>query len=332
DLGQLGGFLASASENIYVLASEAEADAAMAALRGELGQCATDRDDVELTRTWEYDGIGDAAFQSEVFNDIGPRRIAISVGAAHTGSTLVVTITGVYIEEEFDGQSEMLAAAVSKVCGADCVGEITPRLTYSDATLPADFPLLLDEDVSPIGTYSGFVWSETLVNPDRYEYFCLPDLVYQGTVVHPSSQPVQVGGEAATIYQGEWYHEGEGGFYETVIQFLNAQEAADFVADYSELPDQCGEVVETHEQVVNQPASVDVSGADEALVWTIDEQVLPSDPGSAPAFHGVGMARSENVVVVIGFAAFGDPTTGTSGTWADYAIDTLAVAIDRAQR
>ncbi|HEX6196015.1 MAG TPA: hypothetical protein VFZ37_08895 [Jiangellaceae bacterium] len=330
-IDQPGDFPVWADERIYTFANESDADAALSALRSEVVQCATERNGDDFT--WGYDGIGDVAFESEMWppaeQPLG--RVTPFIGAARTGSTLVVTVTYLYMEGELIDHAELLAAAVARACGGDCVGEITQQI-YPDAGAQAGDPQLPDEDVNPIGSYTDFVRSDTLSGSNRYEYFCLPELVYPDAAGQPSSEPVQVGGEAPTIYQGEWYGPSEGGFHETVIQFPDDQQAAGFVADHTELPEQCGDVVETHEQVVNQPASVDVSGADEALVWTIDERVLPGDPGSEPSFHGVGMARAGNVVVVIGFHAFGDPTTGTSGTWADYAIDTLAVAIDRAQR
>jgi hypothetical protein len=322
---QPGDFSVWADERIYSLASEADADAALTALRSQLGQCATDRDDVELTRTWEYDGIGEAAFQSEVLppdDQLDAVRVAATIGAARTGSTLVVTVTYIYMQGEFVGQADLLAPAVSKVCGGDCVGEITQRQTYPDPA-QADDQLLLNEEVNPIGSYTDFVRSDTRTDPGRYELFCIPSLVFE-------SIPEQ-GGEAPAYYQAEWFGPSEGTFYETVIVFAEEDEAAGFVAEHTVLPEQCGDVSPTHEQVVNQPEPVQVSGADEALVWTTDDQPLAEDPGSEGSFHGVGMARSGNVIVVIGFAAFGDPTTGTSGTWTDYATETLALALDRAQ-
>lgn len=320
-----------ADEEIWTFASEDEAADALAEFRSSLGLCATEREDVDLTDTWEYDGIGDASFQSAMFvppEIEGATHVAI-VGAARTGSTLVVTATDFGSQEAFLGESDMLAAAVAKVCG-DCVGEITQRQTYPESTPDSDL-FLLDDDVNPVGTYSDFVRSDTRSDTGRYESFCLPELVFQEAIGQSPSVPAQVGGEAPTIYQAEWFGPSEGTVYETVMQFPDGQEAASFLANYVELPEQCGEVAETREQVVNQPTARDVSGADEALVWTVDEQPLPEDPGSEPGFSGVGMARAGNVVVVIGFAASGDPTSGTSGTWADYAAQTLALAIDRAQ-
>lgn len=314
-----------AEERIRRYESADVAEDAVSEFRAALGQCAADAANVELTRTWEYDELGDGAFQSELVlpADVPDAAHRALVGAAWTGSTIVLTMTDVHTRDVFNGEADMLAAAVARVCDGACVGELTPRQTYPAPNSVPDDLLLLDEDVNPIGGYDEFARADVRTNPDRYEYFCVPDLVIWGIPA--------VGGEAPNYYQAEWYGPSEGSFHETVIQFPLADTAAAYLADHEALPEQCGEVVETHEQVVNQPTPVQVSGADEALVWTIDERVLPSDPGSEPSFHGVGMARSGNVVVVIGFAAFGDPTAETGGTWADYATQTLALAIARAQ-
>jgi hypothetical protein len=121
--------------------------------------------------------------------------------------------------------------------------------------------------------------------------------------------------------------QGEGTFIEFALQMPDARAAAAFVAGHVTLPDQCGEVIATHEQTVNQPTSPPVDGADDALVWTVDDRPLPGDPGSADSFGGVGMARTGNIVVVIYLGAFGDPT---DGGWDDYAARTLDTALDRA--
>lgn len=177
-----------------------------------------------------------------------------------------------------------------------------------------DSPFLDEIDIDPVGTYAGFGWVDGWdLGSAEYAHVCLPDLADVG---------------AGDVQRGVWaMREGEGTFIEFALQMPDAEAAAAFIAGQVVLPDQCGEVSETHVQNVNQPTSPPVAGADDALVWTVGDRPRPDDLGSEGSFGGVGMARTGNIVVVIYFTAFGDPT---DGGWSDYAARTLGTALDRA--
>lgn len=179
----------------------------------------------------------------------------------------------------------------------------------------ADDPFLTDNDVNPIGTYKGFTRAGDYTEDDPYTYRCLNDLDDVG---------------ADTVVRAAWFQElGEGSVAEFVLRMPDSDSAFRIISTHTILPRQCGDIPDSHEQTVSEPSVVDVDDADEALAWTIEQRALPEDPGSDPGFTGVGMARRANVVVVISFGAFDDPT---DGDWSGYAAHTLAQALDRAIR
>ncbi|WP_166356404.1 hypothetical protein [Phytoactinopolyspora limicola] len=196
--------------------------------------------------------------------------------------------------------------------GADSGGEPTGE---PPALLDlADVPFLTDEDVNPVGSYSGFSRIDGYDHPDPYDHRCLIDLDATG---------------ADPMVKGHWTHGGEGSIDQFILRLPDVDSAGRIVTDHTVLPDQCGEIGDTRQQTVHAPTVIAVEGADAALVWTVDDVPLPEDPGSAPSFSGVGVAQVANVVVVIAFGAFGDPT---EGDWNTYAAQVLEHAINRATR
>jgi hypothetical protein len=284
-----------------------------------------------------FTGIGDDAYivglLIETEDDEFGRTML--VGVARTGDyvTVVIRQDARQAIGPLSGRDAItpmgvdLAAAVNKLCELPDGGECATDPVFDDPIFEdpeidpelhelADEPLLTDDDVNPVGTYDGFVRSESTGPSDTlYDLLCL-------------SEFSAADGERTET--GGWNHDSGAWLTEVVRETPEDGSATALIETYESLPDQCGEQNEGREQTVNQPQEIAVGGADQARAWTVTTEPIPDDLGTEPFFGGVGMARNANIIVVITFAASGDPTEGTDGEWKDYATRTLAAALVRA--
>lgn len=174
----------------------------------------------------------------------------------------------------------------------------------------ADDPFLTDEDVAEVGTATGFVR-----RPEQDVEFssapCLQD-------------PMDYG--AITTAAHGFNHDLDATISEWVALLPDVDSASDVVAAHTVLTD-CGDPGEDREQTVSEPVVVDVPGADDAVVWTVESVPTADNPGSSTSFAGVGVARVGNIVVEVGFSAMDDPS---GGDWPGVATGLLAAALERA--
>ncbi|NED95030.1 hypothetical protein G1H11_06855 [Phytoactinopolyspora alkaliphila] len=174
-------------------------------------------------------------------------------------------------------------------------------------------PLLTNEDVNPVGDYGGFTMtSDAPPDAEWLAYRCLDDLLHVG---------------ADPFLAASWTHELESSLVQFVLRMPDTGQAERIITDHTIAPETCRDAEPERIKEVRDPASLDVDGGEEGLVWTIDDEPGPSNPGSSSSFSAVAMARAENVVVVVVFGAMDDPT---HGAWDAYAARTLAHALDRA--
>lgn len=166
--------------------------------------------------------------------------------------------------------------------------------------LAAD-PFLTDDELNPIGIRDHFA-SNPQGTPAPYDQMCLT--------------PNGIGETEA--HRHFWNPESEGQADEIVLRFADSDDASNFVLDYTDIAARCPDIAAEHEVLGPDVVRSDESG--EALVWTVFE--VPEDAGTT--FFGVGMARRDNVVVVLTHWAMGDPN------WHAYVTPTLEIALDRA--
>lgn len=238
------------------------------------------------------------------------RRIATGI------ATLALAAVAVPIATEVADRSSTPVGPATQGPGTTQQSSAEPQPTETTAPQTVEIregALLRNPDVNPVGTYSGLTFNSRASLAQVYEdAACLPRLAAVDTTTQ------QLGG---------WVTELEATFYEAVLQMPTVAAAQELLDRQRTLPQQCGEVSQTRRQTVSGPTPVQVDGADEALGWTVVTVPLPSDPGSEPSFFGVAMARRANVVVVVTFNAFADPT---GGSWEAYGARTLRLALDRA--
>jgi len=240
------------------------------------------------------------------------RRRRVATGIA----TLALAAVAVPIATEVAQRSSTPVGPATQGPGTTQQSSAEPQPSQSAAFETLEIsgrPLLTDADVNPVGPYSGLELNSSQSLAQGYEdRACLPRL----TTVDATRQQL-----------GAWFSPEQPSFYEGVLQMPSVATARDLVDRQRNLPERCGYISETHRQKVDQPTPVEVEGADEALVWTVTNVPLPSDLGSEGSFSGVAMARRANVVVVVTFNAFADPT---DGGWETYGTPALGLALDRA--
>lgn len=174
----------------------------------------------------------------------------------------------------------------------------------------AEDPFLTEADVASVGSATGFVRRPEM-DVDFGSAPCLQD-------------PMGFG--AITVNGLGYNHDLDASIFEWVGQLPDADSAFQVVAAHTSLPDVCGEVDADREQTVGEPVAVEVQGADDAVVWTVESVPTADNPGSETSFAGLGVARVGNLVVAVAFNAMGDPS---GGDWPGVATGLLASAIQR---
>lgn len=333
----------------------------------EVDGCLPDPTSGELPQvvdTLRLDGVGDEGFMLRYYADpADPRADAVTVALTRVEDVVSVT-TRIEPTENTSGDIDIdtPVRATERVCdtlfGAGCVGDVsTADLTEpgtepggeptgtdtspadeptpstdpeptDDPTGPgdpteapgdlldlADDPFLTDADLASVGTYTGFTRSSDYEDPEPPAERCIDDLSAVG---------------ADTALDMHYFQElGEGSVQEYVLRMPDADSAFRVVSAHTVRPEVCGEVGEQREETVTQPVAVSADGADDALAWSVLNSPTPDNPGSEPSFTGNGMARVGNVVVVVSFRAFGDPS---DGDWPGLAAQLLGTALLRAVR
>ncbi len=317
-----------------------------------------------VTDTLALTGVGDEGWLTRYYMDPEDQQATVAVVAiVRSGDVVSVTVqTETTADTVGDVQLDLAvpAAAAARLCdvlfGTSCVAEPgTEDLTGADLqpessadapeddptgdptgdttggpaeeapsdseddepTTPAeellelaDDPFLTEADVTAIGTATGFV-RQPEMDVDFGSAPCLQD-------------PMGFG--AVTVAGLGYNHELDASLYEWVGQLPDADSAFQVVAAHTALPDVCGQVGDDREQTVGEPVAVEVDGADDAVVWTVESVPTADNGGSSTSFAGLGVARVGNLVVAVAFNAMGDPS---GGDWPGVATGLLANAVAR---
>lgn len=321
------------SHDILLLEPRAAADA-YADIRAQVERCAATSDRQRdgafvtpyLLSKGPVTGVGDEAFLIEYVTSATEFEYSfVDLGVVRRGNVVaIVARWTVGIDKHHDADYHTVAAAAERMCLAtfrqSCVANDAayqpigpvPTDEYGPLQLAED-PWLTDDDVNPVGSYAPLTLRGSTTDYAYYQFACLTSLLISDAPMSPRPRL--------------WLSEGPGSFVETLRLMPDTASAQSLMDDFGMLPERCGEVSQTHIQTVHQPQAIDVAAADEAIAWTVDVMPGPDDPGSEGRFDGVGLARSGNIVVAIGFVEWGDPT---EGGWRDYAARTLESAIERA--
>lgn len=322
-------------------------------LRDELFGCLPERGAAEgpaTTDTLRFTGVGDEGWIARYYADPADQQAdAVTVAIVRSGDVVSVTVrvetTADTVGGEVDtatpiaGAARMCEVLLGGTCVSDDAGteDITGTdLTEEDASgssgsggppvdAPADTPsdppddglrqladdpFLTDEDVARVGTATGFV-RRPEQDVDFASAPCLRD-------------PMDYG--AVTVNAHGFNHDLDATISEWVGLMPDADAAAEVVMAHTVLTG-CGDPGADREQTVGEPVAVDVDGADDAVVWTVESVPTADNAGSSTSFAGVGVARVGNIVVEIGFSAMDDPS---GGDWPGVASGLLARALERA--
>ncbi|TDD99968.1 hypothetical protein [Jiangella asiatica] len=339
-------------------------DASIQPLFDEMVGCLPDRASGEVPQvvdTLQILEVGDDGWMIRYYADPGdPQADAVTVAATQVSDVLSIT-TRIEPTENTIGDVDIdtPVRATERVCdvlfGTDCVGdpataeagtdsaptgdpteaaadptgdpggepdeptgdpeEPTETETPADLLDLADDPFLTDADLATVGQYTGFTRNPDYEEPAGLGERCIDDLTAT---------------DADAALDMNYFQElGEGRMLEYVLRMPDVDSAFRVLAAHTSRPEVCGEVGEQREETVEQPVAVEVDGSDEALSWSVLNSPTPDNPGSEPSFTGNGMARVGNIVVVVSFQAFGDPS---DGDWAGLAAQLLGTALERAVR
>ncbi|WP_116951577.1 hypothetical protein [Jiangella endophytica] len=321
-------------------------------LRDDLLSCLPERGAAEgpaTTDTLSFVGVGDEGWIVRYYADPADQQAdAVTIAIVRSRDVVSVTVRVEPAADTAGGELDTATpeAAAARMCdvlfGDACVSDDahTEELTVTDSTdgssgpaappaapteeaptgdptTPAeellqlaDDPFLTEEDVAEIGSATGFV-RQPEMDVDLAVAPCLQDPMDYGAITVPAHG---------------YNHELDASLFEWVGLMPDAASAIRMVTAHTTLTD-CGDPGEDREQTVGEPVAVDVEGADDAVVWTVESTPTADNPGSSSSFAGIGVARVGNIVVAVAFGSMDDPS---GGDWPGVATGLLASAMERA--
>jgi hypothetical protein len=245
--------------------------------------------------------------------------------------------TEVHIPPEVATTANAAARMCEALFGTDCVGD-RPSLpdidleVYlpvlggdepdSEATNDPDEPdrdeggnrvltgeYLTADQINPVGEREPFVPGTLSEGGPSWESLCMDD---------PRELDAALGRE-------DWTDFNDASLYQVGLEFGDSAAADQWMRGYTAIEDRCAVFdIEERDGTVVDNEFLDLASGEDALVWS----VFYAPPDAGTAFHGAGMARRDNVVVMLIYGGMDGPDG--PGNWVGYVSDRLEALLDRA--